>query len=227
MLGLREESGGLMTDYENVYREQSHYFGLKPSPLLVDHLHRIRAGGRVLDVGVGQGRHALALARRGFEVTGLDTCSTAIDVTQDLATQEGLSLQLRQGNVFDLSVAEGSFDAILLFGLFQCLTRTQNARLAEIVTDRAAPSGLVFVTAWHIGDPSYETAQKNAEPLADGSFRLADGEARSYLQPNEILQLFSGWTVVHHWEGFGPWHRHGDGEPQRHGLVELVARAPL
>ena len=32
----------------------------------------LRAGQTVLDVGCGPGRHALALARRGFRVTGVD-----------------------------------------------------------------------------------------------------------------------------------------------------------
>ncbi|MCB0186742.1 MAG: class I SAM-dependent methyltransferase [Caldilineaceae bacterium] len=32
----------------------------------------IASGGRILDVGCGTGRHAVELARRGYQVTGLD-----------------------------------------------------------------------------------------------------------------------------------------------------------
>ena len=34
--------------------------------------HRVPRPCRVLDIGCGTGRHAFALARRGYEVTGID-----------------------------------------------------------------------------------------------------------------------------------------------------------
>jgi SAM-dependent methyltransferase len=51
---------------------------------LVTHLG-LRAGMRVLDAGCGPGRHALALARRGIEVVGVDLSPEFIDLARDAA----------------------------------------------------------------------------------------------------------------------------------------------
>ncbi len=48
-------------------------------------------GSRVLDVGCGPGRHAVALARRGVEVVGVDISERFVEVAEDVAVREGLS----------------------------------------------------------------------------------------------------------------------------------------
>ncbi|MBS1836610.1 MAG: class I SAM-dependent methyltransferase [Actinobacteria bacterium] len=48
-------------------------------------------GMRVLDVGCGPGRHALALARHGIEVVGVDISERFVEVGVEVADREGLS----------------------------------------------------------------------------------------------------------------------------------------
>jgi len=57
---------------------------------LVD-LLGLEPGMRVLDVGCGPGRHALALARRGISVLGVDISERFIEVAIEVADREGLS----------------------------------------------------------------------------------------------------------------------------------------
>ena len=75
-----------MNDYDDAYRETDQYFGAKPDPVLRRFLNDIRPEGRVLDLGVGQGRNALPLAKAGMDVVGIDPSAEA--VTQALAAAE-------------------------------------------------------------------------------------------------------------------------------------------
>ncbi|MDX3657970.1 class I SAM-dependent methyltransferase [Streptomyces sp. ID05-26A] len=67
----------------------------------VDFLVGLDTGPRVLDAPCGSGRHSIELARRGYEVTGIDISEEAIAHARALAP----SLDWRQGDVASL----GSF----------------------------------------------------------------------------------------------------------------------
>ena len=212
-----------MTDYERVYREHADYFGDKPSPLLVEHAGLIPTGGRVLDIGVGQGRHALYLARRGYQVTGIDPAAASIEGVRRRAGDEGVAIDLWQGTFQDFEPGPEPFAAILAFGLLQSLTRNEGAMLLHRLRAWTRRGGLVFLTAWHVDDPSYEAVSAAGEPIGLHSFQTDGGRVRSYLGRGEIRDLMLGWWQVHYWEGLGPEHSHADGPPERHGAVEMVA----
>lgn len=72
----------------------------------------LNRGARVLDVGCGPGRHALALARRGFRVHGVDLSPTFIDLARRAAEAEGLDATFEVADVRDLEGGAG-FDAAI------------------------------------------------------------------------------------------------------------------
>ncbi len=68
-------------------------------------------GRRVLDVGVGTGRAAIALAQRGGRVTGVDASEQMLQVAARRAQDQGASVDLRVGDAHALAFADQSFDA--------------------------------------------------------------------------------------------------------------------
>ena len=213
-----------MPDYDQIYQAQPGYFGAELAALLERFAQRIPAGP-VLDIGVGQGRNALPLARLGHEVVGIDPSSAAISATAEVARAEGLSVTLWQGSFEDFR-PERPFAAVLAFGLLQELTPERGRQLCRSITLWTMPLGLVFLIAWHDGDPRVPHLRRECRQLGPGSFRLPSGEVRTYLPANGILALFPepAWQAIHHWEGLGPEHRHGDGPLERHGWIELCAQ---
>ncbi len=47
---------------------------------------------------------------------------------------------------------------------------------------------------------------------------------RTFLEKDELRDLFGGWEALHYVEELGPEHRHGTDAPHRHGRVEGVFR---
>lgn len=68
------------------------------------------AGQRILDVGTGTGRAAIALARRGAVVTGVDASSEMLRVARTRARDEGLSIEFQEGDAHRLAFPDRTFD---------------------------------------------------------------------------------------------------------------------
>ena len=141
-------------NYDNTYA-QADWFGPDPSPLLVKFGDIFESGDRVLDIGVGQGRNALPLARRGVRVTGIDPSEVAIATVAAAASDKDLPIETRQAG-YETFETEEPFDAVLCFGLMQILPAAEIQGLVDRIESWVRPGGLLFLTAWHAGDPSCE-----------------------------------------------------------------------
>lgn len=86
-------------DYETLYRETPEALGAASTKVLKAFADHIPDGLRVLDVGCGQGRDALALARRGYVVIGIDQAPSGIRDMTAAAAGEKLAVT---GHVADL-----------------------------------------------------------------------------------------------------------------------------
>ncbi len=73
----------------------------------------LRAGEAVLDVATGTGNAAIAAARCGCQVTGIDCVEALLERGRERAAAEGLSVHFMQGDAEDLPYAGASFDAVL------------------------------------------------------------------------------------------------------------------
>jgi len=78
---------------------------------LVDAL-ALETGMRVLDVGCGPGRHSLSLARRGFDVVGVDHSAEFIRLARDAAGADGIAATFEELDVRQLD-RPGEFDATI------------------------------------------------------------------------------------------------------------------
>lgn len=80
------------------------------------------AKAKILDLGCGAGRHALLLAKRGFEVTGVDQSAKLLSVAADEAQKNGLHATFIRDDIRTVQFQE-KFNLILnvftSFGYFE------------------------------------------------------------------------------------------------------------
>jgi tellurite methyltransferase len=91
----------------------------EPDPAVTNFMPALRARGakRVLDVGTGIGRHALAYARYGFDVTATDASSTGLDRLVESAKTENLEVDVRLSPFTSLPSEDASVDHVLAWNV--------------------------------------------------------------------------------------------------------------
>jgi len=108
----------------------------------------IPAGGRILDVGCGPGRHSVALARAGYAITGIDISGRFLEIAADEARRAGVAASFFEVDARQMPF-DDEFDAVIsicqgAFGLMGPDDGLVLRRLAEA----AKPAGRVIVTAF-------------------------------------------------------------------------------
>ncbi|ABK52262.1 Methyltransferase type 12 [Acidothermus cellulolyticus 11B] len=70
--------------------------------------------GRAVDLGCGEGRNAIWLARRGWQVVGVDFSTVALDRARAAARDAGVSVTWVQADLSEWQPEPGSFDLAVL-----------------------------------------------------------------------------------------------------------------
>jgi SAM-dependent methyltransferase len=191
----------------------------------------LQPGERILDIGCGTGRHAVALAQRGFVVTGVDISAGMLNQARQAANIAGVLLTLIQADATSLPLRAG-FDAAIclcegafgLLGMHDDPERHELDILAQMYSALkpgagvlvTGPNGLAKIRQFNQADvdsgkfdPYYllENLQMEWETL-EGK-RSVPVRERGYL-PSQFVDLFrrTGFKVEHLWGGTaGHWGR--------------------
>ena len=73
--------------------------------------------GRALDLACGEGRNAVWLAERGWNVTGVDFSKVGLDKARRLADARGVSVHWELADVTEYTPAPESFDLVIVMYL--------------------------------------------------------------------------------------------------------------
>ncbi len=109
----------------------------------------LMAGWEVLDVACGNGNAALAAARSGTRVLGIDYVPELLEGGRARAVAEGLDVEFRLGDVEALPVEDASFDAVL--SVFGAMFAPDHQRAADEIIRAARPGGTVALASWTPG----------------------------------------------------------------------------
>jgi SAM-dependent methyltransferase len=106
----------------------------------------LRAGSTVLDVACGSANAALAAARLGCVVTGIDYVPALLERGRERAAAERLSLDLRDGDAEEIPFADQSFDAVV--SMFGSMFAPDQRRAAAEIVRVTRPGGTIALASW-------------------------------------------------------------------------------
>jgi len=113
----------------------------------------IPSGTRLLDVGCGAGQLTLPAARKGIQVTGLDLAANLVQQARTKAAEEGLTIQVDEGDAEDLPYPDASFDVVM--SLIGSMFAPRPELVASEMSRVCRPGGNIIMGNWtpegHIG----------------------------------------------------------------------------
>jgi len=136
------------------------------SELLIERLD-VRSTERVLDVATGSGNAAIAAARRGCEVVGIDYVPALLERARRRSKAEGLSIDFVEGDAEALTFLDGSFDVVTsVFGAMFAPDQDRTAAELLRVTRSGGRIGVVAHTPDGYIGQLFRTIARHVPPPA-------------------------------------------------------------
>jgi len=197
--------------YEKRYAGREYYWGKKPSVLCDRVIALLRPdlknGLKLLDLGCGEGRNAVYLAKHGFEVTGLDASRTGLEKMEKYAEKEGVRVKSVEADINKCDLAE-TFDVIFSTGTLHYVSPALRHGKFENYKDHTAIGGL------HAFSVIVEKPFVAKAPDADENVTL--------FSSGELMAHYWGWEILHCEEDI--FRCMSSGVPHRHAVNRIVAR---
>lgn len=134
----------MVFDYEALYRDTPDALGPPTARVLALIEEHIPIDAHILDVGCGQGRDAVPLARRGYRVTGIDIASSGIVAINEIAAKERLPIRAEVADLADWQTAE-KYDLILCDRTLHMLPKQVRHAVFSRLIEATAKAGYLLV----------------------------------------------------------------------------------
>jgi SAM-dependent methyltransferase len=133
--------------------------------------------GPALDLGCGSALWGIRLAKRGWDVTGVDIVEKALRRARERVEQAGVQIRLLRGDVTVLGESDigSGFRLVLDTGTFHGLTDAQREGMGREVSAVAAPDATLLLDCF---------APRRRGPLPRGAGR------------SDVERAFPGWEVT-------------------------------
>ncbi|NLE81552.1 MAG: class I SAM-dependent methyltransferase [Rhodococcus sp.] len=153
--------------------------------------------GRALDIGCGSGDHAIELAQRGWEVTGIDMVQLALDRARRKARDAGVEVRFVHSDATDLHHTVGhGFDLILDVGCFHGMNDAERDKYGKGVTEVAAPGATLLMFAFghgHRGPLPRGVRKRDLQRLFPAWELAADLDADTIGMPGPLRSVDPRW----------------------------------
>ena len=146
--------------YEKLYQEARNCCG-EPVPEIAAFFEAYeKEGAQILDLGCGQGRDAIMMARHGHNVIGVDTSETGVHQMEEDAKREDLQVR---GVIADITSFEigGGFDVVILDRVLHMLAEEDRITVLSRVMRRAFQGGFILIADMPSNKPTYRAVFAN------------------------------------------------------------------
>jgi|TARA_B100002003_G_C13913551_1_gene444499 tellurite methyltransferase len=199
----------LKEHYDNLYSSEKIVFGSGRPSQLIEQLLDYTQSGTVLDIGGGEGRNAIFLAEKGFDVTVIDISSEGIKKLNNLAKEKNLDIETSIRDVIEDRIKK-NYDIMVSSFMLHHLDKAEALGLIGNMMQHTSPGGFNVIATF----------------TKDGDFfRKKPDTKQFYPDLGQIKEIYKDWEIVTYAEINSRAHAtNKDGSPMFNISSQLIAK---
>lgn len=144
----------------------------------------LKAGNKVLDLMCGYGRHAIALGRKGIQVTAIDNLSDYIAEANAAIEKENLPVRCVKADVLDYEPEEVFDLAICLGNNLSFFNKEESQRLFSMIASHTRKGGMFIANSWTLAEMVFKNFTSKTWSEVNGIRYLV--ENKFHFNPSRI-----------------------------------------
>jgi len=185
---------------------QKNEIDLKPNSITKKSV-RFIVGKSVLDIGVGSGRDVLYLAKKGFNVVGVDISTSALKELKKICKDKKLKISLKNKPIETFSYKK-KYNAVFCLNVLPFIAKKDVKNVISSMKSNTSKGGVNTIKVFTTKDPA---AKKNKHKL-------------TYFKTNELKSYYKDWKIIYYKEYLSKPEKHKNNPMwHRHHIAELIA----
>jgi len=168
--------------WNSKFSREGFLYGLKPNAFIASKIKQFPKNAKVLCLGEGEGRNAIFLAKKGFEVTAIDASDIGISKLHFRALEENLKIETICKDLNEWEVSE-KYDVIIASYLH--MYKKEREDLFEKIEDSLSIDGMFVAEFFSKNQLKYNSGGPKDEDLL---YTVEDFKSFS-LYENEIKEV--------------------------------------
>jgi SAM-dependent methyltransferase len=152
---------------------------------------RLSPGAALLDAGCGRGRNAIYLSRSGFTVYACDLSSVALGITKARAGEAGLTVNLQESDLTQLSYANDLFAAAICVHVLPYHLKADLVKGIRELRRVLQPNGWLYLDLLAPEDAEYGCGLE----LEKDTFLDTDGTPLHFSSRQEVDEILHGFVL--------------------------------
>ncbi|MCM2277880.1 MAG: class I SAM-dependent methyltransferase [Oligoflexia bacterium] len=185
-----------MNQWDERYQGEEYFYGTEPNDFLREQAGEFKPGGKILCLAEGEGRNAVFLAQKGFEVTAVDGSAVGLRKLERLAREKGVQVKTVVADLAEFRIEAGAWDGIV--SIWAHLPKPLRARVHRDSIRALRPGGVFLLEAYRPKQLEYKTG---GPPVVELLMTLE--ELREELAGLEILVGREVEREIHEGKGHG------------------------
>lgn len=182
---LLKRGSMFMNHWNTRFQADNYVYGMEPNVFLTEIQKKLKLSGDALSIAEGEGRNAVFLAKQGMNVTAWDYAESGLSKTKKLAKDLDVEVQTELVDLNDAIWEKNKWDELIcIFGHFPVDLRQ---KILRGVKETVKPGGYYITEVYSLHQIPY----KSGGPK----------ELEFLYRPEEFLQTFADWRIVHFFMG--------------------------
>ena len=153
--------------------------------------------GKVLDIGAGEGRNSIFLAKNGFKVEAIDLTKQGLKKLTNYAKQHHLKIITKAIDIRRFNFTNNRYSLVLAINSLNFLKLSEVKEIIKRINKSLLPQGIFYLIVISIKDPVCRRCKKNLKMIEKNTFFIPKiSSYRHFFSKQELLSLFEPFKII-------------------------------